>query len=427
MKTKASDMAKWNEGMKALEAMWEEIIAHPTSKAEKMYFQLEQKYYEGHKRALEEGKDIVAFPPGIPAEILYAMDAFPFIFVYGVCQMFSIAGNYQESFDAGAEAGLMRETCSALLGKAGWYHRGWVPPLTAIVHGAGGCDIWSGVDGLGAELIGCPSYCVDLPYYTDEKGIDYMAREYLGMISFLEERTNRKMDWDKLEEIVEKSAKIVKLNREIDELRKAVPAPMDGWIAWYIHLFNWKYAGTEDGISWFETLRDELKERVQKRIGVAPEEKFRLMDLFFPPFFVTDLAKKWQKEQGAVFVHEPFSTYNWNEWDGEMDPSDPLKSLAKKYLCGPFWGVLNGPVERWCDWAVRAAIEWKVDGAVWWAQKACAHTSFFRFLKDVLSEKLNLSTLVIDVDICDPTFVSEEEIEERYEEFFERLERQRRS
>jgi len=56
--------------------------------------------------------------------------------------------------------------------------------------------------------------------------IKYVVEELKGLVDFLERQLGRKMDWDRLSEVVDLSERTIKLWYDTYQLRKAVPAPM---------------------------------------------------------------------------------------------------------------------------------------------------------------------------------------------------------
>lgn len=56
--------------------------------------------------------------------------------------------------------------------------------------------------------------------------VKYMVEELKGLVEFMEKQTGRKMDWDKLNEIIDIANETYRLRYEIDVIREAVPSPM---------------------------------------------------------------------------------------------------------------------------------------------------------------------------------------------------------
>ena len=87
----------------------------------------------------------------------------------------------------------------------------------------------------------------------------------------------------------------------------------------------------------------------------------------------------------------------------------------------PFCRQMHGPgSEGLFDDCLNAAIDYKADGAIFWAHVGCRESNAtVRMLREHLKEKAGIPTLVLDVDIFDPTFIGEEAIKDKLEGFFE--------
>jgi benzoyl-CoA reductase/2-hydroxyglutaryl-CoA dehydratase subunit BcrC/BadD/HgdB len=240
------------------------------------------------------------------------------------------------------------------------------------------------------------------------------------MVHFLEEKSGKKMDWDKLSEMVALTEQEIKLHREISELRKAVPSPMS--ISGYLELLSadYMFPGQPEAIQYLTQLRDELKEMVQQGKGSVSPERFRLMTLFVPPMYLISYLGRLFEELGAVSVVEPLFTC-WSE--GKLDPTRPLESVAKKSFLIPERRSMYGPLsEQALQDITEGAEQYKIDGAVYWAFMGCRHTcATIKVIKEILND-IDVPMLTIDCDIVDPTINSEEEIRDKLEQFFELLE-----
>ena len=418
MKVKV-DSTKWFEAMDSWLSMCQHQAAKPySSKANKAYYELYAKYYERLVPATERG-DTVVHPTSVPTEIFYAMDLVPMLVTSSTGQMVYSLKNFVEVLDLAKDFGIMEESCSVHRMIAVFALKGWFPKPAAFVYAVGGCDSFCGSSRVLSEVYDVPSFCIDTPYYYSEEGIAYLTRELTNMVQFLEENTGRKMDWDRLKESLKISEKQHQLFQEIRQLRKAIPSPMESRRAWQLNWMNWIYAGSEDGVYFFTTLRDELKERVEQGKGAAPEEKFRLLDLTMAPAHAFSLLDWMQEKRGASIVSEPVIRY---ERDFSIDPDKPIESLARKWCGGPLWNELQGSTESISCAAIEDAQEYQAEGAIWWDHNACRQCGAISMTKDELLSKLDIPMVEIKCDITDPTFISYDEMKKDLEDFLELLE-----
>jgi benzoyl-CoA reductase/2-hydroxyglutaryl-CoA dehydratase subunit BcrC/BadD/HgdB len=273
-----------------------------------------------------------------------------------------------------------------------------------------------------AEMYGSPGYLLDRPYLYDERGLAYYTEEYEGLIEFLEEHTGHKMDYDRLKEAIARSYRVTELCLEINEFRKAVPEPFptEGLFAQIAVL--WLLAGTSEAVTFYEQMRDEVKERVDKGIGVIPKERFRLFFPFVLPFWDMSILDWMQEEHGAIITIDLI-----NIWGSDpywlKDPDKPVENLARKTFAHPACYQLHGPMEFFLESMVKSAEEYRVDGAVFFAHIGCRQAcGCIRALKDELQDRLDLPVAVIDCDLVDKSFTSAEEVRGKLEEFFEMME-----
>jgi len=391
-----------------------------TRKSQTLYYQMLVDYYTRVNNAHREGKKIASHTVFFPTEILYAMDIVPMHTEMTTWLIALFLKEQAELLEKGAEQGLVPEICSPHRGVAGIFATNSIPRPDVILWSNLICDNTAKSGELMMELSGSPGFFLDNPFRNSPGEIDYLVGELQDMVTFLEEQTGNKMDWNKLSEMVERTRHEIELYREIGELRKAVPSPMN--ILGYLELLSadYMYPGQPEATQYLTLLRDELKEMVEQGKGAVSRENFRLMTLFIPPMhLMTSLARLFD-ERGAVSVVEPLFTL-WSE--GELDPDNPLRSVAIKSFMIPERRSMYGPLDRQAlDDITKSAEQYKTDGAIYWAFMGCRHTcATIKIIKETLSE-LDIPMLTIDCDIVDPTITSEEEATGKLEQFFELLE-----
>lgn len=389
-------------------------------KSEALYYQMVANYYTRLLNAREEGKFVAAHTVFFPSEIIYAMDIIPMHTETTTWMMALFLGEQAEILSAGAELGLVPEICSPHRGLAGAFALGALPRPDVMLWSNLICDNTAKSGELIMELNDCPGFYLDHPFQRTEAEEKYLIEELEDMIRFLEDKSGRKMDWDKLSQIVARMDEQMELFRQINELRKAVPSPFHTQGFLQLLTVDYLCPGQPEAIAYLEAVRQELVEMVREGKGAVSPERFRLMTLFIPPMYLMGFLEKMGQEYGAVSVVEPLFT-RWAE--GSLDPAKPLESVAKKAAMIPerrsMYGPLGEPALR--D-IIDCAEQYKVDGAIYWAFMGCRHTcATVKLFKDILNE-IDVPVLTVDCDIVDPTINSEEEIRGKLEQFFELLE-----
>jgi benzoyl-CoA reductase/2-hydroxyglutaryl-CoA dehydratase subunit BcrC/BadD/HgdB len=385
-----------------------------------LYYQLLAEYYTRVQNARQEGKLLAAHTVFFPTEILYAMDIVPMHTEMTTWLIAFFLREQAELLAKGAELGLAPEICSPHRGVAGIYALEILPRPDVILWSNLICDNTAKSGELMMELTGSPGFFLDNPFQNSSGEIEYLVGELQDMVHFLEEQTGRKMDYDKLSEIVARTDHEIELYREINELRKAVPSPMS--ILGYLELLSadYMFPGQPESTRYLTTLRDELKQMVQEGKGAVSPERFRLMTLFIPPMYLMSTLAGLFDEFGAVSVVEPLFT-RWSE--GRLDPDKPLESVAKKSYLIPERRSMYGPLSQTSiQDIIDSAGQYKIDGAIYWAFMGCRHTcATIKIIKETLNE-IDVPMLTVDCDIVDPTINSQEEIRGKLEQFFELLE-----
>jgi benzoyl-CoA reductase/2-hydroxyglutaryl-CoA dehydratase subunit BcrC/BadD/HgdB len=92
----------------------------------------------------------------------------------------------------------------------------------------------------------------------------YIVKEMRGLIEFVEKQTGKKMDYDRLSELVDLSDRTWNLVHETYELRKAIPSPMGTGDAMNTMVpLNFMMA-TQESLNFFTDLKKELEEKIAK-------------------------------------------------------------------------------------------------------------------------------------------------------------------
>ncbi len=384
-----------------------------------MYYQMLEDYFSRVLKAKEEGGFVVGHTVFFPAEIIYAMGLVPMHTETATWTMALFTGDCSDILASGARLGMAQEICTPHRGLTGAFASGALPHPEVMLWSNMVCDNTAKSGELIMEVCKCPGFFLDRPFKRSQHEIDYLVSELNDMVHFLEEKSGKKMDWDKLSEIVARMDRQIELVRRINELRKNVPTPFRPQGFLELLTVDYLFPGQPEALEYLETLYRELNEAIGMGKGAVKQERFRLMTLFIPPMYLMGFLDKISRQYGAVSVIEPFFTY-WGE--GRLDPLRPLESVARKSYMIPEMRMYGPLDDRALGAIVNCAEEYKVDGAIYYADVGCRHScATIKLFKDVLAEK-GVPMLVVDCDVVDATVTSEEEVSEKLQQFFELLE-----
>ena len=409
----------------------EEKKKKPISRLQTMYplRALVDGMYERAVEASEEGKPtawcMVNWWEGDP--ILRAMDvAAVYPEDYGaVCAAFGAAPAYLSRSDSD---GFPDHMCGYARNCIGYAARmtdlGEIPPEApmkgmpkpTLLMGSGSlCDArYKWFQALGRYL-DAPVWILEIPHpgvkesFVEgvyEHNINFMVKELREFIAFLEHLLGKKMDWDKLDEIINNTIEMNRVWYEVNELRKERPCPMHGRDFWSCMPASlYLAADPKETADLYQKMYDEVKQRLDSNVGAIANEKYRLAFAELPPWhslkFFDQLA-----ERGWNFVYESWNYHPPIPIDLSK-VSDPLERTARytyQWLTGYYRDALEAG-EWWGYFAYpyfKLAKDFKCDGILLHPLLTCrTATNHLMFIEDRLVKKLNVPSMVMEGDIVD--------------------------
>lgn len=120
-----------------------------------------------------------------------------------------------------------------------------------------------------AHIYKCPIFRLDFPYMGGELAIKRLTRELKDLVSFLEDNTGKKSDYDRLKETLAHSKRSIDYFCRINELRMARPGPLGVREFYTCFIARIYTAGLPDSIRFFQAKYEEIKARVEKSGGVS--------------------------------------------------------------------------------------------------------------------------------------------------------------
>jgi benzoyl-CoA reductase subunit B len=207
---------------------------------------------------------------------------------------------------------------------------------------------------------------------------------------------------------------------ELNRSRPAVfNALSDGTI--YLGVAN-GLRGTAEGARYFEELADEMALKAARGIGTATPERHRLIFVGVPcyPIFrrFTELFTEW----GGAFVASTYLRFasGGSNLGYQYDLAHPLESLAEGLLIG----VRDAMDNMFFQTRILAGMidDYQADGVVFHPIKSCRTVSTgLADNRRALMALRDIPTLFIESDMMDRRVVSEAQLKNRADAFFEGL------
>jgi benzoyl-CoA reductase subunit B len=322
----------------------------------------------------------------------------------------------------------------ALQLQGGDHPMGKVPrPSLAVLTNA--CNTYIKWAEIWERLHGIPVFTLDVPGSRGapgvvretredrERDILYVERQIHELIQLCEEITGRDFDVDRFREVLTHVNTMSRAWVRMLELGRERPCPYDALTEGTIYLGVANgLRGTAEGARYFEEVVEELEHRVALGLGVGHEEKHRLIFVGVPCYPIFRRFYEIFSDWGGVFVG---STYLWFASGGlnegfEYDLADPVRSLAEGVVTG-----VRGAVDSMLfhDRAlIRAIDEHAADGVVYHPIKSCRTVSTgLADSRRVVLDSRDVQCLYIESDMMDSRVISEAQLRNRIDAFFEGL------
>ena len=271
----------------------------------------------------------------------------------------------------------------------------------------------------GTRAAGTQTWPGDPDFENDRR---YVQAQLTELIELCERVTGIQFDIDRLREVMGYANEMSRGWKQVLEFNQNRPslfnALTDGTI--YLGVAN-SFRGAPEGGRYFTKLVEEMAYKASHDIGV-PAEKYRLTFVGVPCYPIFRRFNELFTEWGGTFVH---STYLWFGSGGsnvgfEYDLTRPLESLAEGVLIT----VRNAMDSMFYqDRALLEMIDsFHLDGVVYHPIKSCRTVSSgLADNRRSLMAARDIPSLFIESDMMDRRVVSEAQMKNRIDAFFEGL------
>jgi benzoyl-CoA reductase subunit B len=272
----------------------------------------------------------------------------------------------------------------------------------------------------GTRASGTQTWPGDPDFENDRR---YVAAQVKELIALCEEVTGIKFDIDRLREAMDHANTMSRSWKRVLELNQSRPsvfsALTDGTI--YLGVSN-GFRGTAEGAKYFEDLVEEMEYKSANGIGTLTDEQYRLLFVGVPCYPIFRRFNELFTEWGGTFIN---STYLWFASGGtnlgfEYDLNHPLESLAEGILIS-VRDAMDSMFYQ--DTILIDMIEtYHADGVVYHPIKSCRTVSTgLADNRRSLMEARDVASLFIESDMMDRRVVSEAQLKNRIDAFFEGL------
>jgi benzoyl-CoA reductase subunit B len=276
------------------------------------------------------------------------------------------------------------------------------------------------IDVPGSREAGGETWPGDRDFENDRRYVEAQLRE---LIATCESVTGRKFDIDRFREVLGHANTMSVGWKKVIEANRSRPAVFnaltDGTI--YLGVAN-GFRGTPEGAEYFTALVEEMEYKVARGIGTMTDEQYRLVFIGVPCYPIFRRFNELFTDWGGTFIN---STYLWFASGGtnlgfEYDLEHPLESLAEGLLVS-VRDAMDSMFHQ-CRVLKTMVDEYHVDGIVYHPIKSCRTVSTgLADSRRALARESDVPSLFIESDMMDRRVVSEAQMKNRVDAFFEGL------
>jgi len=245
--------------------------------------------------------------------------------------------------------------------------------------------------------------------------IDDVTCQIQALVEPLEKVAGRKLDADRLAEIIDLSRQCTLLWKAVLETAASVPSPLTFFDATTLMGPAVVLRGCQAAIDYYRVLLPELRERVADGVAAVEGERFRI---YWEGMPIWGRLKNLSLQMLELKTCVVASTY-CNSWIFEdLDPRDPFRSMARAYSSI----FICRSDDRKEQYIAEMAAKFKVDGILYHDAKTCPNNSNSRYqMPQRLQAKLGRPFLIVNGDLNDLRLYSDEQTRTNIEAFVEQL------
>jgi benzoyl-CoA reductase/2-hydroxyglutaryl-CoA dehydratase subunit BcrC/BadD/HgdB len=250
---------------------------------------------------------------------------------------------------------------------------------------------------------------------VDDCIVEDVAHQMEALVEPLEKVAGRKLDPDRLREVVDLSRQCTVLWKAVLDTAVQVPSPLsffDGTIQMAPAVV---LRGSQDAVDYYRLLLAELQERIAARVAAVEGERFRIYWEGMPIWGkLRSLSTQLLELKTCVVA----STY-CNSWIFEdLDQADPFTSMARAYS-SIFICRSEDHKQQYIE---QMAAKFKVHGILYHDAKTCPYNTNSRYeMPQRIHQTSGRPFLIVNGDLNDLRLYSEEQTRTNIEAFVEQL------
>jgi benzoyl-CoA reductase subunit B len=399
-----------------------------------------RQWFEGLTAAANEGRGAAyVFVMGSLCELLRVFD-FPIVFPEINSLQAAVRRVAHDYLNEAENYGFSPDICGYVKADVATQLRGGTHPMgkiprPALAVATNACNTYIKWGEIWERMYHMPLFTLDIPGSRGaglasppgsedfERDRRYIEAQLIELIALCEQVSGKKFDIDRLRQHLGWANELSQGWQRVLELNRSRPgvfnALSDGTI--YLGVAN-GFRGAPEGAAFFRDLVEEMTHKAERGIGTPIEERWRLIFVGVPCYPIFRRFSELFSDWGGVFVN---STYLWFASGGAnlgftYDLQRPVESLA----AGVLLGVRDAMDSMFFQTQALAKMidDYAVDGVVYHPIKSCRTVSTgLADTRRALMAIRDVPSLFVESDMMDRRVVSEAQMKNRIDAFFEGL------
>jgi benzoyl-CoA reductase/2-hydroxyglutaryl-CoA dehydratase subunit BcrC/BadD/HgdB len=255
-------------------------------------------------------------------------------------------------------------------------------------------------------------FILNVPQNNSKESVKFLTDQIKEMTRFITAHTQKTLSMEKLGRALEFFNESSLILKDIYNLAKQTPSPVDNRLLKDFGTVIGLIMGTRKGVEICQAFKDELIDRIESQKIDPSKEKIRIMwiqnriQYKFP-------IEKMLEDFGVKIVVDELNDVTWEP----MDPDNPFESIARRIISIPY---SLGTSERIAHMQMLAR-EYKLDGAINPCHWGCRQGTGVRGLTTKGLKDVNVPVLNLEIDCVDSRNLAQGQIETRLEAFVEML------
>ena len=399
-----------------------------------------REWFAGLTAAAEAGRgSAYVFVMGSPAELLRTFD-FPIVFPEINSLQTAVRRVAHEYLNQAEDHGYSPDICGYVKADVATQLRGGELPMgripkPSIAVYTNACNTYVKWAEIWERMYKVPVVTIDVPgtraagtqtwpgHPDFENDRQYVLAQLRELIPTLERVSGVPFDVDRLREAMGHANTMNVMWQRVLELNAARPsvfnALSDGTI--YLGVAN-GFRGAPEGARYFTELVEEMEYKSAHGIGTLTDERYRLLFIGVPCYPIFRRFTEMFTELGGTFVGSTYLRFasGGANLGFTYDLDRPLESLAEGLLLGVRDAMDNMFFQT--DILIRMLDDLAADGLVYHPIKSCRPVSTgLADSRRALLAARNVPSLFIESDMMDRRVVSEAQLKNRIDAFFEGL------